>query len=165
MKKRTLVILAALIFLVGFTAETIRISARADEQLIQAWILCKPGDYVNARISPSRKSNSMGRFNVGDSVQTSARSKNGFLYCKVDLEAEYGWIYAGYVTTSQPIDYGGKECPVVSNGRVAVRKCIEGDRTGWLVNGSIVKVYAVAGDWAVTNRGYVRSEYLNLGGR
>ena len=35
-------------------------------------------------------------------------------------------------------------------------------RSPWLRNGSSVQVFYIAGDWAVTSRGYIRTEWLEV---
>lgn len=50
----------------------------------------------------------------------------------------------------------------VAKNRVACRKWMNGPKTAtpWLRNGSTVQVFFIAGDWAITSRGYIRSEWL-----
>jgi hypothetical protein len=56
----------------------------------------------------------------------------------------------------------GKTCTISANGRVACRKWADGPRRAWTVNGSTVKVYAYASDWALTSKGWIRTEYIDL---
>ena len=73
-----------------------------------------------------------------------------------------GWIYCGYVVTEEP-QMIGKQYRVNSNGRVIIRKWMNGpkvDGKGYLVNGSTVTVFCIADGWAMTNRGYIKAEFL-----
>ena len=136
---------------------------RAAEQTIDCWVLCKPGDYVNLRETPSRSGRTAGFLECGDRFQTDAESRNGFIRVYGVGEGAEAWIYAGYVSTEEPVAVFENYCCVAKN-RVACRRWIDGPqvagRAGWLYNGSSVSVFYIAGDWACTSRGYIRSEWL-----
>ena len=133
----------------------------AEDHNIVAYIICQPGDWVNARKAPSTRSESVARLETGDSFELDGRSKNGFMYAPV-LACEYGeaWIYSGYIVTEQPQNACGKLYRITSNGRVACRRYIEGPRRCWVVDGSEVKVWGYTSEWAVTNKGFIQSRYI-----
>ena len=122
------------------------------------WILCQPDSYVNIREKPSGRSNSVGYAECGDVFETDGKTKGGFLHVIAAIEAGEGWISLGYVVYEQPV-YVGYKMIVNSKGRVNARKTIDGKRRCWVYPGDIVTVYWMA-DWAVTNRGFIKSEYL-----
>lgn len=153
-------ILAVLCVIVWTVASGIQ-RARAEEATIRVWIMCQPGDWVNARKAPSTRSDSVARMETGDSFEIDGRAKNGFMFSP-NLPCENGeaWIYAGYIVTEEPQNACGRTYTIETNGRVACRKYIEGPRRCWVVNGSTVKVYAYTSEWAVTSKGFVQSRYI-----
>ena len=155
--KVLLCILAALIITVGVTVS----SCRASDE-ITCWILCKPGSQVNARRTPDKRGDIVGFLEVGDHFRTTGETKNGFI--RAEGIGEYGeaWIYVGYVVTEPPVEvYENYVC--VSNSRVACRRWVDGPKvqgSPWITNGSTVSVFYIAEGWACTNRGYIRTEWL-----
>ena len=149
----------AVLFVFVFSAQ---LRAGAEPKAINAWIMCQPGDWVNVRAGASRKSASLGMLEAGDKVTFTGETKNGFLKVRVALEESEGWIYAGYVTDQEPVDMGGALYEVRASGRVAARKYIHGPRRCWVVDGSLVNVYWMAGEWAVTSKGFIQAEYLEV---
>lgn len=157
-KSRTTIfaLLCAALFAAAFTV-TLRAGADTETTV---WIMCQPGDWVHVRRRASTKSESLGRLEAGDPVVFTGGTKDGFIRAKVSLEENEGWIYAGYVSAEKPVNMGGADYVVRADGRVACRKCIDGARRCWVVDGSRVSVYWMTGEWAVTNKGFIRSEYL-----
>ena len=95
---------------------------------------------------------------------TDGTSSDGWIRCYGIGEYGEGWIYSGYVAIEEPKPvYEQYVC--VAKTRVACRKWIDGpkvDGYAWLTNGSNVQVFYIAGDWAITSRGYIRSEWLEV---
>jgi len=93
-------------------------------------------------------------------VKTNGKTKNGFLYV-FDLAAEVsdGWISTRYIVEEEPKDIS-TEMEIRAEGRVACRKWIDGKVIKWYRNGDRVYVHWMADGWAVTDRGYIRYEYL-----
>ena len=62
----------------------------------------------------------------------------------------------------------GENYVCVAKSRVACRRWVNGPqiedngRPRWLVNGSNVSVFYIAEGWAVTSRGYIQSEWLEV---
>ena len=154
-------ILAALI-----VAAVIIFACRAEDVTTNCWALCKPGDHVNLRIDPKKDSKSVGWLECGDSFQTDGESINGWLRVLDAGECEC-WIYSGYVIEEQPENIG-ENYVCVARDRVACRRWVDGPQIringnlSWLKNGSTVSVFYIAGDWAVTSRGYIRAEWLEV---
>ena len=154
-------ILAALI-----VAAVIIFACRAEDVTTTCWALCKPGDHVNLRIDPKKDSASVGWLECGDSFQTDGESINGWLRVLDAGECEC-WIYSGYVIEEQP-EKIGENYVCVARDRVACRRWVDGPQIringhlSWLKNGSTVSVFYIAGDWAVTSRGYIRAEWLEV---
>ena len=151
------VILGGIVYTVAFR----NTMAAAEERLATAWILCKPGSRVNVRRSPSKNAMAVGFLEVGDWFLTDGESSNGWIRCYGIGEYGEGWIWCGYVAEEEPEPvFGQYVC--AAKTRVACRKWMGGPQTSlpWLKNGSDVQVFYIAGEWAITARGYIKSEYL-----
>lgn len=128
------------------------------------YVICKPNDYVNMREHASRKGEPLGRLEIGDKVYLDGKEKNGFYHCvDVGFEMNEGWVYKGYIVFDEPV-FINQHATIVSKGRLAVRNQINGKRIKWLKPMSSVTVYYMTEEWAITNYGYVKSEYLELEG-
>ena len=125
------------------------------------FIICKPGTCVNVRISPNTHSEVIGSKFFGDVIYVD-REKNGFVHI-TNLNSEYteGWVHKGLVTDDQPREVN-KAAAIVSDARVAGRKYVNGKVIKWLKNGSEVIVYAESDEWCVTDKGYVRTEFIEI---
>lgn len=132
------------------------------EQLATCWVMCKPGSRVSVRWSPSKSAPESGYAECGDGFLTDGESQDGWIRC-YDI-GEGGWIYSGYVSTQKP-EKVGERYVCVANKQVACRKWIAGpqiDEKPWLKNGQFCQVFVTDGDWAVTNRGYIKMDYLEV---
>jgi hypothetical protein len=136
-------------------------SGSADEY----FIICNTKTEINVRRAAKRSSEKIGWLECGDRVETDGVKKNGFVYCyDMNTESGDGWVYAGYLVPDKPEKYGGRYVEVKANGRVACRQYVNGKRQGWVNDGQEVKVYAVSAEWAATNKGFIKTEYLEFGG-
>lgn len=155
--KALLCVLAALII----AATCVVSSCRATDE-ITCWILCRPGSKVNVRRTPERDGIVDGYLEVGDAFRTDGRTANGFIHAIGVGESWDAWVWCGYVVTERPEEvYENYVC--VSNSRVVCRQYVDGPQVknhGYLVNGSTVSVFYTAEGWACTNRGYIRTEWL-----
>lgn len=126
------------------------------------YVMCM--DYVNVRYSPNKKQEPIGRLETGDAVMTDGKTKNGYVHC-VNLDFEYseGWVHAGFLVDDPP-ETIGQNATIVSKGRLAARKYVDGKRTRWLKPMATVRVYYWSDDWCLTNCGYIQSKYLELEG-
>lgn len=123
------------------------------------WVMCNPGDYVNIRRSPDRHSEVCGWADSGMRLRTDWEEKHGFVHVIGVTEYGEGWISASYVVYEEPRAMD-TETVIAGRGRVAARKCIGGARKKWVKPGEAVTVYTVADGWAVTDHGWIRTEYL-----
>ena len=126
------------------------------------FVLCNPKTTVNVRRSPKKGSEKIGWLDFGDQVITEGESRNGFLKVYGVTEDGEGWIFAGNLVEDQPKILDGARAYVSASGRVMSYRWAGGGKNGWLSVGTELKVYAIGGDWAVTNRGYVKAEYLDI---
>lgn len=153
--KRIAAAVMALFILMGWT------TSRAEEMRVKAWILCQPKDYINVREKASKKSSVVGRLDPGDDVETDGVSRGGFCHVYGGFEQADAWIFAGYVTEEEP-EWIDREGTIVSPYRVACRKYIDGPRRRWVYGGDTVRVYWKTATWCVTNRGFIKTEYILL---
>ena len=139
-------------------------TGEAEEETMECYVVCQPNDYVNARMKPSRRSTSLGRFDTGDRLYTDGIEKNGFLHIvDAGLEMDEAWIYSGYIVFDRP-EWMNRAAVVTCKGRLAARKNVDGKIRKWLKTGSKVRVFWWASEWTVTNVGFVKSEYLEMEG-
>lgn len=135
------------------------------EQLATCWIMCKPGSYVTIREKPNKTAAEAGYLDSGDSFQTDGESVDGWIRCCG--AGEGGWVWCGYVVTEKP-EIIGERYICVALKQAACRKWMGGpqvDGAGWIKNGQYCEVFCMADGWAVTNRGYIRSEWLEVSPR
>ena len=150
----------ALLMAVLLWAAAGKLLAVAEAGTDEVWVVCQPGDWVHARRGPSTRAESLGRLECGDRIRTDWKKKNGFLHVlQLGLEESEGWVYAGYIVEAEPIPMGTAGV-IRANGRVACRRCVDGPRRCWAEDGSLVSIYFRAGEWTVTSKGFIRSEYV-----
>lgn len=136
--------------------------ANAEDQ--PCWVLCQPNSWVVARMNPKKKSMELGRLECGDMIYTDGKTKNGFLHVwGLTFEMGEGWVHKGYIVFDEPKVPYLTETQIKSDGRVAARKTINGKRRCWLKDGQPIKVYMMSETWAVTNKGFVKSQYIDTG--
>jgi hypothetical protein len=161
----------ALLLVVAVIGFAVGSCCKGEDQLATCWIMCKPGDKtkdrpgsrVSVRMEPSKKSPEIGFLECGDSFQTDGESVDGWISC-LGVGETNGWIYCGYVCTEKP-EIIGERYVCVAKKQVACRKWMGGPKIEdkpWLKNGQNVQVYASDGEWAITNRGYIKAEYLEV---
>ena len=121
------------------------------------WVLCQPDSFVYVREYPKKGAKEAGYAQIGDTLTTDGTKKNGYLH--VDGFEGGGWIHAGFVTEN-PVTVESSEAEIVSNGRVACRRYINGTRRKWLRNGQKLTIYARAADWTVTNQGFIKTRFI-----
>ena len=137
--------------------------AKSEEE-VECWILCQPDSFVNARMNPKKKSIEIGRLECGDKIYTDGKVKNGFLHVYgLSFEVGEGWVHKGYVVYDEPYKPVFQDTTVNANGRVKARKTINGQKRCWLKDGQSIKVYYVSNEWCVTNKGFVKTEYIDIG--
>lgn len=127
----------------------------------RVFVLCNPESFVIVHRNPKMTSEKAGRLECGEYALTDGKKKNGFLHILNVTEYGEGWIYTGYVVHDQPTIRDAVAC-VAASGKVRARRCINGQRIAWLKVGTEVRVYAMSEEWAVTDRGFVNREYLEV---
>ena len=159
-------IVAAVVFVALIIVVTVALTVtfcKGEEALVKVYALCKPGSQVTVRRTPSKGAQEVGFLEVGDDFLTDGTSSNGYIRCYGIGDCD-GWVYCGYVTEYEPEPVFETYC-CVAKTRVACRRWMNGpkvERSPWLVNGSDVQVFYIAGDWACTSRGYIQSEWLEV---
>lgn len=152
-------ILVLVIAMASYAVATEINRAHAETVYAKQWIICK--DYVLIRQWPSRRAPECGQLDPGDDIEIDGKTKDGFAHIVSPVD---GWVWAGNIVSSQPEKV---ECKayVTANKRLYCRRWVDGptvDSKPYLINGSKVHVYWMNDEWAVTNRGYVRSEWLEM---
>lgn len=148
--KRLLAILCAVLLMIG--------AAVAEDFTV--YVLCQPNSFVNVRQFPNKGADVAGRVELGWQLETDGVKRNGFIHVFGNFESD-GWISAGYVT-EYPVEVRTVETEINAPGRVACRRSIKGTRRKWLLGGQKVVIYALADDWAVTNQGFIQTQYLGV---
>ena len=134
----------------------------AEERLATCWVMCKPGGQVHVRRRPTTDSKSETQLDCGDEFLTDGTSENGWIRAYGVGEDGGGWVYVGYVVTEKPQKIGSRYV-CVAKKQAACRRWIGGPQVEghpWIRNGENVDVFLMADGWAVTNRGYIKSEWL-----
>ena len=155
--KVLVIVLAAVLLFASYTVATEIDRARAEEITTTGYILCK--SYVLIRMAPSRKAPEIGQLDPAEPIEIDGKTKAGFAHI---VEPCDGWVWAGYITFSEPKQVN-VTATVTAPKRVACRKWCDGptiDERPYLISGSEVKVYWISQDWAITNRGFVKTEWL-----
>lgn len=123
------------------------------------YVLCQPDSFVYVREFPKKGAEVAGRVELGWQLETDGIRKNGFLLV-YGFEGE-AWISTGFVT-EYPVTIFTARTQINSKGRVACRRAINGTRRKWLKNGSEVTIYAFSADWAITDKGFIQTQYLGV---
>ena len=134
--------------------------ARANADVIteEVWVLCEPGGLVNIRSRAGGRVVADAR--CGDVMWTENKVRDGFLHVtELNAEVDEGWISCRYIVYDEPREVNA-EMVICSTGRVACRKWIGGKIKGWVQDAEIVTVYWMSEEWAVTEKGYIRSAFL-----
>lgn len=156
-----IILISLLIVAVLFVNFYFMTHAKSEEAV---WVLCQPDSWVNVRTAPSKHSSEIGRLECGDIAYTDGKIKNGYIHLiNLSLEENEGWIKKGYIVYDEPYKPAIYETRVESKGRVAARKTIKGNRRCWLKDGQSIKVYMASAEWCVTNKGFVKTQFIDLG--
>ena len=162
--KEKIVAFALILIIAGAIGFVIGRSIGEEEKPVTFWIMCKPGSQVNARRTPDEKAEIVGFLETCDEFRTDGEIRNGYVHALGIGEYGEAWIYCGFVATEKP-EAVFENYVCVARTRVACRRWISGPQIegrGWLRNGSCVQVFYKTSEWAVTNRGYIMSEWLEV---
>lgn len=137
--------------------------AMAEKEPEIRWVMCNPESYVVIREKPKKSGTECGYLLYGDDVKIDGKQRNGYWHV-VDCSTEFGegWVKGLYLVAEPPEAPDEEIYVVVSRGRLAARNGVNGERRRWLKPGTEVIVYGKTSEWAVTNLGYVKIEYLDL---
>ena len=152
-------LMVAVLLLVGFIIGSY---CHGEHGMATCWVMCKPGSTVSIRRDADKGSLETGRLDCGDSFLTDGETQDGWIRCYG--AGENGWIYCGYVVT-EPVQKIGERYVCSAVRQVACRKWMGGpqiEERPWLRNGEYCEVFAMADGWAVTSRGYIKSEWLDV---
>ena len=152
--KRLISILAFICILTAILA----VSVAEDEY----FIICNPKTYICVRRTPKKGAEETGRLDFGDSVFTDGKKKNGYLHVVDITEDGEGWVFAGNVISDKPEKLENARANVAATGRVMSYRWVNGKKNGWVNVGTQVVVLAWSEEWAVTNKGYIRTQYLEV---
>jgi hypothetical protein len=158
------IILIAVIIIIAILINAYCLTHAKSEDDIDCWILCQPNSWVNARMYPKKKSEEIGRLECGDKITTDGKIKNGFLHVyNLNFELSEGWVHKGYIVYDEPYKPLFIDTCITSNGRVSARKTINGKRRCWVKDGQAIKVYMMSEEWSVTNKGFIKTKFIDTG--
>lgn len=143
-------------FLIIFLCLMMAVSAAFADTV---YVLCQPDSFVYVREFPKKGAQMAGYAELGDALETDGVKKNGFI--RVGGFEGYAWISMGFITDS-PVTIFKAKTQINSKGRVACRRSINGTRRKWLKDGTEVVIYAFSADWAITNQGFIQTQYLGV---
>lgn len=130
-----------------------------DEYTVYAF--CNPKDRVNARMSPSKKSQIVGTYDCGDAIYTDGvtqkDSRGGtWLHVWCSFEVGEAWISKRYVSDTI-VSIGSCIATIVKN-KTALRRAPGGQRIKWLKKGDELNVLCYSDDWVLTKQGYIKAD-------
>ena len=143
-------------FLIVFLCLLMAVSAAFADTV---YVLCQPDSFVYVREFPKKGAQMAGYAELGDALETDGVKRNGYLLV-YGFEGD-AWISTGFVT-EYPVTVFTARTQINSKGRVACRRAINGTRRKWLKNGSEVTIYAFSADWAITDKGFIQTQYLGV---
>ena len=157
---RILCILAALAAVIWIAHAIGEEEPEPDYQAL--YVMCKPKSFVNVRPFPKKKGEPVGRIECGEEVMTLGEKRGKYIKIySPTFDSADCWVHRGYLTEEKPeIFEDGKTFVIRAKGRVAVRRYIRGARRAWIKPGKTLTVYAITSEWALTNRGFIMTEYL-----
>ena len=128
----------------------------------KVFIFCNPATSVNVRKTAKKEAEIVGRLDFGDWVETDGKKRNGFLHIYGIGEYGEGWIFAGYTVCDEPEKEEKAWASIGATGRVMTYRWVNGRKNGWVNVCDQVRVYALSEDWAVTDKGYIKTKYLEV---
>lgn len=155
--KGLILTLTLLLSVAAYTVATEINRAWAENITTKAWVLSST--YVNIRMGASKKAPIVGQLDPGDDLEIDGKVDGWFAHIVAPVD---GWIHSGYLTFSKPKKVN-KTYTVTAKKRLMCRRWIDGPKVAekpYLINGSEVKVLWISSEWACTNRGYLKSEWL-----
>ena len=117
---------------------------------------------LNVRAKPSLGSYIYGRLFTGDAVQVIRTYREWCYLEELYSDEGHGWVSAKYLVDEPVTEMYDTTAVINANGRVAIRDSVNGKRISWAHSGDVVCVYGTSESWTVTDRGYVKTEYLKF---
>lgn len=155
MKRNLISLFGIIIMFICFIMASI--SCFAEE--VEYFTICQPDSFVCVREHAKKASAESGYLMLGDRVVSDGKRKNGFIHVLGITEAGEGWVHSGFLIEDEPV-VDEVTARIISDGRVACRRSIGGTRRKWLKNGDEVVVYACGSEWSITDKGFIKSEFL-----
>lgn len=133
-----------------------------DEMRYSCWAFCQPDSEVLIRERPGKHGVITGAVTSGTHLWTDWEERSGWIHV-IDLASESGegWISEKHVVFDIPYNINA-EGVIKGKGRVACRDAIDGALKEWAMPGDMIAVYWVSNEWAVTDRGYISTDYLEV---
>lgn len=154
----------AFMFLVGFLASLavmfVATDSFAEEEEIIGWVICQPDSFVYLRSFPSFTSDIAAMLNAGDQVYPDGQRHGVWVHVMFQCEAGGGWIHRGYITDSEPEIFPDGIRAETIRGKVMARRYAGGPIRKKLKKGTELVVYLISDEWSITNRGFVKTEFL-----
>ena len=159
---RNVIVLTLIFILIVLLIIIGAVKAAAEEEYTDAYIFCMPESSVSVRERPKKTSFAGGELLAGDIVHLDGKKKNGYYHCvNMANESGDGWVSCKYIVFEEPV-YINREAVVISKGRLAARNQINGKVKRWLQPQSIVTIYYMTEEWCVTDKGYIKTIYLEI---
>ena len=162
-KSRTMVRIIAAMWIILIAVMIVLGAAKAEKELEEVWIFCQPDSFVYVRMFPKKDAPDIGRLELGESTWTDCETRNGYLHIYGHFECD-GWVHVGFVSRL-PVTVTKTGAEVLSKGRVACRRYINGTRRKWLKNGFKLTVYAYSEEWSITSEGFIKTKFLTWEGK
>lgn len=149
--------------LIGVAIASVIFCSTAYGETEDRWVICQPDSFLNIREEPTKNANVCGWLFLGDQVQTDGKTNGGFIHIiNASTESGDGWVAARYLMET-PTKVRTVTGYIEARSRVAVRSQPGGKRTRWAKPGETVTVYCYGSEWTVTNKGFIRSEFVAIG--
>ena len=134
-------------------------AAQADQEPLEAWVLCQPDSYVNVRYRASKNAEVIGQAYMGDHIELTGKRVGKWYHCLFSSESGDGWIREDYLEFGKPEIFPDGETFKTSSN-VRTRYSIDGKIRKRLKKGSTLLVFAKGPTWSVSTQGIIMTEFL-----
>ena len=120
---------------------------------------CQPNSEINIRAFPKHGAEVVGRVWPGDQLFTDGKKRGAWIHViGASCDAGEGWIHKGYLSDA-PVQEVNAEF-ITTQNKVLARRFIGGKIRAKLKKGTTVKVFFITGNVAITDYGYMITDYL-----